>query len=157
MAERDVIIQYFPKLNSDSAFQITSPMDKNYNCIAWAFGLHKDRWMQPFPQGIQLDGVYYWWPDGVKKGLDVNAYIAAFQSKGYEVCDNFELEDKYVKIALYENFVNGQLICSHAARQKLCGTWMSKLGPSHDIEHGDPFVLEGQAYGKVHTCLKIKR
>lgn len=154
MVEQNLIIKAFPKLAEDGHFKITSPRDTNYNCIAWAFGMHKDRWMQPFPPPY-LDGVHYWWPEGIRKGLDINAYIEAFQVKGFKLCDNYELEEKVLKIALYVNPKNGN--CSHAARQKLCGTWMSKLGPQFDIEHGTPFTLEGDDYGKVYCCMSIKR
>ena len=36
----------FPGLQYDAGFQITSPEDVDYNCIAWSFG-RNDIWMWP--------------------------------------------------------------------------------------------------------------
>ena len=40
----------FPKLLQDNNFKITSPIDPNYNCIAFAYA-YDDRWM--WPGGIE--------------------------------------------------------------------------------------------------------
>lgn len=154
MGDSDTIIKHFPGLTSDPHFKITSPVDKNYNCIAWAYALYKDRWMQ-FDTKPRLDGVWYWWPNGVAVNQSIDAYIEAFKTKGYEVCDSHELENNYVKIALYVE--NNSMNCTHASRQKTIGTWMSKLGSSYDIEHGTPYTIEGSTYGKVHCIMKVAR
>ena len=44
------VIDAFPGLRYDKYFEITSPIDPNYNCIAWAYQI-KGRWMWP-PKGI---------------------------------------------------------------------------------------------------------
>jgi len=49
-----------------------------------------------------------------------------------------------LKLALYERLG----IVKHAARQMPDGTWTSKLGVQHLIEHQLP-ALEGNSYGQV--------
>lgn len=155
-AIKKIIISQFPRLSSDLAFKQTSPQNKNYNCLAWAFGMYMDRWME-HDTTPRFDGVWYWWPDGVEKGPDIDSYIKAYESKGYEMCESYDLEEGYLKIALYYKIENDVKVCVHASRQKMNGIWMSKLGQSFDIEHGTPFHLEGEKYGEVYCCMKISR
>lgn len=147
-------LELFPGLVNDPNFKITSPQDYRYNCIAWAYGLYKDRWMQ-FDTRPRFDGVWYWWPEGVAVNQSVNSYIEAFKTRGFELCDSGELEDGQIKIALY--IEKGTDNCTHAARQKSNGIWMSKLGPWHDIEHGSPYSIEGSNYGKVSCFMRTNR
>lgn len=146
------IIQQFPGLYHDNKFDITSPIDPNYNCIAWAFKLFKDRWMAT-PKGIPyLDGVT-WWPDGIKDGDEIQCLEQAFSSIGYSKCDSCEHEDGYIKVALYYNPINNHW--THAARESRKGEhWMSKLGPQYDIHHGSPYTIENDIYGKVYCIMK---
>ncbi len=154
MGERAAIINAFPGLANDPHFEITSPYDEKYNCIAWAYSLFTNRWMQ-FDTDPRLDGVWYWWPEGVTTSQHIDAYIEAFKTRGFKVCNTDKLEKKFVKIALYVN--PNTLDCLHAARQKKNGIWMSKLGKNVDITHGSPYSLEGESYGKVHTIMKVLR
>lgn len=147
------IKQIFPLLSNDSKFKISSPPDTNYNCIAWAFQLYKDRWMQP-PKGIRvsLDAVT-WWPDGVTEGMHIDCLIQAFEAIGFIQCESAQHEKGFIKVALYYNPQNKNW--THAARESRNGDyWMSKLGTSHDIHHGTPFTLEGDNYGKVYCIMK---
>ncbi|WP_319504708.1 hypothetical protein [Bacteroides graminisolvens] len=145
------IITGFPGLADDENFKLTSPVDSNYNCIAWAYN-YKDRWMWPHDKSTSdLDGVCYW-PDGILKEPDVQAFKEAFQLKGYEVCDNPDFEPKYQKIALY--VVPGTTECTHASRQLRNGFWTSKLGQAFDIQHGTPYTIEGTGYGEVHCIMR---
>lgn len=150
---KELIIKKFPGLYNDTKFAITSPIDPNYNCIAWAFQLLKDRWMEP-PGGIPfgLDGIT-WWPADVEKGMNIRCLIEAFSSVGYVECDSWEHEEGYIKAALYYNPENHKW--THAARESRTGNyWMSKLGPSHDIQHGSPYTIENNDYGKVYCIMK---
>jgi hypothetical protein len=147
-----LITEAFPGLSSDSAFRISSPVDPFYNCIAWAFSLYKDRWMQ-FDTRPRFDGVWYWWPEGIPKSENITSYIGAFQTKQFQLCDSYEKEDGYIKIALYVKRGTDQ--CTHAARQKRNGVWMSKLGQGQDIEHANPYSLEGDLYGDVKCFMKM--
>ncbi|MCL2313586.1 MAG: hypothetical protein FWC41_14105 [Firmicutes bacterium] len=107
-----------------------------------------------WPGGVEamtLDGFHYW-PDGVEDNEDVTAFIDAFQLKGFIVCDSWEHETEYRRIALYVE--EGNTKCTHASRELSSGKWTSKLGPYKDIQHGTPFSIEGQDYGKVYCIMK---
>lgn len=153
-AQLSEIIGCFPELATDPDFDITSPKNPDYNCIAWAAN-YSDRWMQP-PNGSKLpytDGVSYW-PDGVTCGMSKECLIEVFKRKGYVECSSWMHEDGFQKVALYciDN------MWTHAARELVTkpniGKWTSKLGGSNDIRHGTPFSIEGSIYGKVYCIMK---
>lgn len=151
MGEEAQIIALFPGLKNDPDFKITSPSDPDYNCIAWAYH-YNNRWM--WPGGVDekvMDGFHYW-PDGVEDSIDVTAFIEAFAKSGYSVCDNATFEEGYRKVALYVK--DGTTECTHAARQLSNGKWTSKLGQENDIQHGTPYTLEGEVYGRVFCIMK---
>lgn len=106
----------------------TSPETTAYNCIAWAAGDIR-RWWWPDPFFL------YYWPPGIPRQETTDAFIALYESLGYEVCQNSDYEDGYEKIALY---VSGLGKPTHAARQLPNGSWTSKLGRSFDVEHDLP-------------------
>jgi hypothetical protein len=145
------LINVFPGLADDPDFQITSKATDQYNCIAWAYK-YDDRWMQ-YGANYELDGIVYWWPDGVKNSPYIDAYMDAFRLRGYETCENWQHEANYEKIALY---INENKECTHAAREKRTGKWTSKLGQSYDISHTNPYTIEGETYGKVACIMKRK-
>ena len=94
------IAKLFPGLQYDSHFEVTSPEDSNYNCIAWAYQI-KNRWMWPpagVPTGV-LDAVTYW-PDDETQEADVREFIKAFEQKGYKVCDNADLGECEPEVAV---------------------------------------------------------
>lgn len=144
------IQQLFPLLKNDHIFKITSKATPRYNCIAWAY-YYDDRWMQYDANSIYLDGVNYWWPDGVSQTPYLESYIEAFSKRGFSICDSYVHEEGYLKIALYED---KQHYCTHAAREKGDGVWTSKLGRSNDIIHESPYTIEGNAYGRVACIMK---
>ncbi|MDY6294209.1 MAG: hypothetical protein SPL78_08935 [Bacteroidales bacterium] len=147
---KPIICGSFPGLCSDSKFEITSPQDARYNCISWAM-MHKDRWTQP-PAGYPyLDGVF-WWPPNALNGTDISCLVDAFVKEGYEICSSAEFEDDFVKVALYHNPKNNKW--THACRLLRTGVWASKLGTSFDIEHGSPYTIEGETYGKVYCIMR---
>lgn len=145
------IIGIFPKLATDKNFKLTSPINPNYNCLAWACH-YNDRWMQP-PSITPppLDSVVYW-PEDAKQGMEIECLIDAFRTKGYELCDSWEYEDKYQKVALYVK--KDSKTWTHAARELQNGFWTSKLGQGYDIQHGTPFTIEGDSYGEVYCIMK---
>lgn len=143
------IFQAFPRLKQDVGFKITSKPDYSYNCIAWA-AIKDNVWMWP-PTEIRLEGVTYW-PDGIDKDDSLDSFIEAFKSEGYELCDDYNLEANYRKIALYTNPETKN--CTHASRQLSTGFWTSKLGPQQDIQHSTPYEVEGQDYGKVAVFMR---
>ena len=152
MGEEASIVALFPGLSNDPDFKVTSPSTPNYNCIAWA-SHYDNRWMWPKIPGMLLFDGWSYWPDGVENSEDVSAFIKAFEKKGYVLCDNADFEKDFSKIALY--IQPGTTDCTHAARQMRNGKWTSKLGRLNDIQHGTPYTIEGDAYGKVHCIMKV--
>jgi hypothetical protein len=140
---------------------ITSPRTENYNCFAWAAGSSSE-WWNPF----DIDNDY--WPDGVLRKENLEAYILAYNWVGYHriALDDFELEIGFEKIAIYANTVDK---ISHAARQLSDGSWTSKIGIYQDVRHefvedftsviegrGSSYgsILESVDYGRVVAIMK---
>jgi hypothetical protein len=105
-------------------YQITSPKERRYNCIAFAAGDDRNWW---WPDAAGEDT----WPAGVARTETVDAFRDAFATPGYVVCNDDQLEPGYEKVAL--SALAG--VPKHAARQLPSGRRVSKLGPSEDIEH----------------------
>jgi hypothetical protein len=131
------IEQVFPGL-SGSGYQLTSPEDDHYNCIAWAAGDTGHWWWPDEPD--RPDSAH--WPVGVPRVETLDAFREAFVTPGYTVCEDEQPEPGYEKIALFARFGAPK----HAARQLPTGRWTSKLGPMQDIEHA-LHDLSGQLYG----------
>ena len=134
---RAIITSAFPGLR-DTEFEITSPTDEDYNCIAWAAG---------------EQGFWWWpgrfWPKDVPATETRTAFIKAFRTKGYEICEGPGLEPGYEKVCVYERLGRPR----HAARQLPSGKWTSKLGMGNDISH-ELDGLIGQRYGKPALFMK---
>jgi hypothetical protein len=138
-----------------SGYEVTSPetidyTQPMYNCIAFAAD-DQTLWWWP-----DQDGEAYW-PEGVTRTVTRNAFVAAFGTIGYEICDNGAVDVGYDKIAIYEK--NG--IPTHAAKQLEDGRWKSKLGQWEDIEHitvEAVQTLHGIGnYGAVAVYMRRKR
>jgi len=134
----------FPLLRA-SGYRITGPATKRYNCIAWAAG-DQDSWWQ----AVLADA---YWPDGIPADGTVPSLVTLFRSFGYQVCDSWELEQDFEKVAIYAKGAEH----THAARQLPDGDWTSKLGQSVQIEHATLDALTGEAYGVVAEVLKRPR
>ena len=129
----------FPKLTTEN-HEITSPRTIRYNCIAWA-AHNTERWWQP--------GVF--WPvDSSREDHGIGNIVAAFQSLGFEECDDGALEEGFEKLALY----GSAMMYTHVARQLPDGRWTSKLGQLEDITHATTEVIEGGDYGEVVQYMK---
>jgi hypothetical protein len=89
------------------------------------------------------------WPAGVARAETVDAFRDAFAALGYVICDDDHLEPGYEKVALFA--LVG--VPKHASRQLPSGRWVSKLGPSEDIEHA-LHDLTGMVYGSVVLVMK---
>ncbi len=133
----------FPHLNV-TGYRITSKASRIYNCFAWAAG-EDDRWWNP----LEPESPYYW-PDGVPAELTIAAFIQAYQTLGYGLCADPELEEGFEKIAIYAT-PDGEP--THAARQLPNGKWTSKLGRWEDIEH-QLDGLTSEIYGSIRQILK---
>ena len=151
--EIEMLQNNFPKLLSDNGFKITSPIDPNYNCIAFAC-IYDDRWMWPGGEEQKLYDGFHFWPDGVDDDTDVSSFIEAFEKQGFVRCDNCNHEEGCVKVAFYVQY--GTSICTHAAREFEDGRWRSKLGKWHDIQHSTPYDIEGPTYGEVYPIFVKK-
>ncbi len=138
------IEQAFPGLRG-TAYQVTSPQDDKYNCIAWAAGDTTDWWWPD--EADNPDSAY--WPPGAPRAETLEAFRLAFATLGYVVCDHDHIEVGYEKIALFSQAG----VPKHAARQLLSGRWTSKLGPMEDIEHA-LHDLTGMMCGSVVLVMK---
>jgi hypothetical protein len=137
-----IIKREFPNLENN--FNITSPMDPDYNCIAWAAS-NNDLWWWPDKQYTKF------WPAEVERAETIDAFIKAYETIGYTVCADGKLEHGYDKIAI---FVNDKNEPKHAARQLNNGHWTSKLGQAEDIEHFKVEGVEGSNYGRAAVFMK---
>ena len=136
----------FPNLAS-CEYKLTSPDTIDYNCVAWA-AEDDQTWWWPDAQNTE------YWPPDVPREETIEAFIQAFQTIGYQVCQDDALEEGFQKIAIY---TDSNKIPKHVARQLPSGKWTSKLGSNEDIEHENLQGLGGQpGYGKV-TCLMKKQ
>jgi hypothetical protein len=140
------LARLFPKLNS-APYQITSPEDARYNCVAWAAGpaeVSRNWWPAPSP--------FYYWPAEPREET-IAAFVQAFGRLGYAVCDSADLEPAYEKLAIY---ADENETPTHMARQLVSGHWSSKLGELEDIEHVTLEQLGGSDYGRPVRFLKRK-
>ena len=138
--------QHFPRLQPRYCTNGLSPADCSYNCIAWATSNSSDWWEpDPFYQ--------YYWPEEAPRKYTMEAYLAAFRSRGFEVCNDGSLEVGTEKIVIYE--LQGKP--KHAARQLANGNWTSKMGDFEDVEHLELSCLGGPFYGEpsVYMARKI--
>jgi hypothetical protein len=140
----DPLEEAFPGL-ARGGYRVTSPANKDYNCIAYAAG-DTEHWWWPAPPDV-TDA---YWPQAAPRAETVEAFRAAFNSLGYTECANEDLEPGFEKVAI---FADSQGIPLHAARQRPGGVWTSKLGEREDIDHALR-DLEGTAYGAVVLIMK---
>ncbi len=133
------LFDLFPNLTDDN-HEVTSPRTIKYNCIAWA-AHNTDRWWQPGS---------FWPIETSREDVGIGNLIAAYQSLGYEECDDGEIEERCEKLAIY----GAGLMYTHAARQLPDGRRTSKLGQLEDITHSTTDVIEGSDYGYVVQYMK---
>ena len=132
----------FPGLRG-SSYEVTSPSDDAYNCIAWAAN-DKSRWWWPDQPPRR------YWPAGVLREESLAAFQETLASLGYALSADEGLEAGFEKLAL---FADADGLPTHAARQLTSGRWTSKLGELEDIEHA-LHDLEGVEYGSVVLIMK---
>lgn len=131
----------FPKLNLDPNDPL-SPATTDYNCIAYAAGDTENWW----------DNLRYW-PPNVPRDWLIEGLRRAFQTRGYEPCDDGALESGYEKVVFYTE-PSGKP--THGARQLSDGRWTSKCGRQEDIVHSTPECLGSGAYGDPVAFMKRK-
>lgn len=145
--ETKLILGWFPKLQKDSDFKITSPYNPDYNCISWALG-KSNIWTWPNTPDERDELMT--WDNNLGHNEDIDTFIEFFETQGYRRCNMEEQTEDTV--ALYAKGKD----CKHAARRLANGLWTSKLGPWHDIQHSTPQFLEGDMYGTVYCYMKKK-
>jgi hypothetical protein len=128
----------------EATYEITSPRDPRYNCIAWAVGDTKYWWYD-----VKIKG--YYWPPGGANADTVEGWIQVFQLFGYTRTENRNLEPEFEKIAIY---VTEEGVPEHVARQKASGTWSSKMGKGIDMDHPTLEAIEGVVIGKATVIMK---
>jgi hypothetical protein len=141
-----------PNLQRHS-YVVRSDADPAYNCISWAAGDQERPWWPP----DELSGPAYW-RNGAPPAETIDAFVAAFRTLGYEVCDSLDLEEGVEKIAIYA--YDGTCRPSHAARRLPSGRWTSKLNTGIDIEHPDLNAVGGSelfSYGHVARIMCRER
>jgi hypothetical protein len=128
-----------------SPYSVTSPVAREYNCIAWAVG-RDDVWMWPDSGGFS------YWPEAIPREVTVDAFIQAFELLGYSGSSSPDPDDGVEKVALFAQ--EGKP--THAARQLPDANWTSKCGKNVDISHSLR-NLEGDHYGTVCRILARPR
>jgi hypothetical protein len=132
----------FPNSRADN-YEKSSEATIIYNCIAWAIG-ESHRWWQP--------DRFRFWPAGALYNTSKEALIDAYEKIGFEKCENGNVEDGFLKVALY---TKDNINYEHAARLEQNGIWKSKLGEDIDIDHSLE-ALENGLYGNVYQFMKKK-
>jgi hypothetical protein len=132
----------WPFLASEG-YVATSEATWDYNCIAFAADV-ETQWWWPDEDGNAF------WPLTVPREETKQAFIDAYATLNYEVCNDGLLEEEYEKIVIYVS--NGQP--THASKQLPDGRWKSKLGDWEDIQHNTPKAVEEHVYGKAEIYMK---
>jgi hypothetical protein len=145
---KEQVEELFPGAKG-TAFEITSEGNAEYNCIAWA-AHDKERWWW------SDDDPDVYWPEGLAREpvATLESFIQAYNTIGFSVCDNDDLEVGFEKICIY---TDAKGVPTHAARQLEAGVWTSKLGRFNDIEHHTLEALSGTAYGIPRQFMKRRR
>jgi hypothetical protein len=140
-----------PELEEDcpgllhASYEITSPRDPQYNCIAFAVGDLTHFWYDAGVNG-------YYWPPKTPSADTLEGWVQVFYDHGYRETGDATLEAEFEKVAIYVSKGTPE----HVARQKASGVWTSKMGPGHDIEHATLEALEGATMGTVAKIMKRK-
>jgi hypothetical protein len=144
VTEIEALYAQLPRLQ-ESDHRITSPATDDYNCVAWV-DRDTDRWWEP--------GFY--WPEGIPEPTelqDLEHYVDLFRSLGFELCGTGDLEDGYLKIAIY----SGEGAFHHVAKQLPSGAWSSKAGVLHDLRHDELAAFEECGVMKYATVTAFMR
>ena len=82
----------------------------------------------------------------------MTAFVKAYETIGYHICDDDSYDPAYDKIALY---VGEDGNPGHAAKQIDGLYWTSKLGSYHDIKH--PLRALEAEYGRAIVFMRRLR
>lgn len=139
----------------DEEFEITSPFDPKYNCIAHAAD-DNEKWWWTVDKVMAGNDVF--WFNNISYQTTLENFVLAFQKLGYQPCKNAGLEKGFEKVAIYVSIKSEvhspKGTPTHMARQLASGKWTSKLGQDVDITHNTLESVEGKVYGVVKQILK---
>ncbi len=145
---------YFENIR-DEDFELTSPFDAKYNCIAHAAG-NNEKWWWAVDTATVGNDVF--WFNNLSGQATLENFILAFGKLGYEPCEDSEFENGFEKVAIYvstkDKIYAPKGTPTHMARQLKNGNWTSKLGKDVDISHKTLQSIEGEIYGIVKQILK---
>jgi hypothetical protein len=97
------------------------------------------------------------WPHGVSRKDNLEAFMAAYATRGYRLCYDGSLQDGLEKVALFGKKQGDAVIPTHAALQLETGEWTSKLGSCEDVRHAKVEDVCGLLYGSVVCFLSRPR
>src|ERR1044071_4947969 len=89
----DRLERLFPALK-EAGFDVKSPQDSRYNCVAWAAG-DATRWWWP------AESPFAYWPAGVDREESLTSFIQAFAALGYEPAGSGDHEPEFEKVAIF--------------------------------------------------------
>jgi hypothetical protein len=125
----------FPRITKKN-HSVESDQNRRYNCIAYAAGVTHIKWWPIFHPDA-------FWPKDAPHSDGPSAFVKAFETLGYSLCENGKYEEGKEKIAFYAS----QGGVKHAARQVGRSLWASKLGDLEDIHH-EISAVAGGLYGE---------
>lgn len=131
----------FPDLQENN-FELSSPIDRRYNCIAWAVN-DNTKWWWPDPNA--------YWPTN-RSDITVENFEEAFGTLGYERIETNLPPLAVERVVLYLKAD----VPTHAARQMTNGRWVAKLGAAWDVEH-DYDAFCGGEYGNASVMFERPR
>jgi hypothetical protein len=131
-------------------YKKTSERTGKYNCIAYvANDFDRPWWPVPY------QAPYYWPIPNIEEDESLEEFIEAFSHLGYTCCANGDLEENFLKIAI---FLDDEGLPSHMAKQLSNGNWSSKCGDLEDIEHDLNSLkgedTKGEGYGNTIKFMK---
>ena len=135
----------WPRLDPN-IYRLTSAPDPNYNCVGHA--MKYKVWWEPSGRPE------HYWPRRVPLEDTMDAYIEAFRTRHFVLCETDEAEEGYEKIALYADEI-GRF--THVAVQLPGGEWSSKLGKARDIATPLLDDLVGNYYGEPVRFMRRPR
>lgn len=144
--DRRTLIGWFPSLQGDSNFEITSDCTPAYNCIGWALGMN-DVWV-----GLDHPSNYSWawWPKEVACNEEKSSLISLFEHFGFELCNSAAVEEDYDKVALFADEEGW----THAAKVIGENVLHSKIGTAWDIHHSGGNLFASSEYGSIFAYMK---
>ena len=91
------------------------------------------------------------WPKGIRSDESIEAFVEFFESIGYRLCNEPEIEDGYLKISISVK----DEYPTHTCRQLPSQKWTSKMGfDGVDIEHDNLDCIEGDQYGTAAVFMR---